>query len=240
LGTLTRKQEGEFAMAGRVMMAYLVGWMVISGLIAQQAGSSPLTVNPQERSIILACRIAPRKLPHLNEIYPLEVVACYPHDGDPKGQKAHETVVVFSGVKPSEVHKALESFGLKPGKPAYGEGQKAEGPEVRIFLEIPSPVGGWQRLPIERCMVDRRTGKPLPPLKWFFTGSVYKQPDPNKPDKVYAADLTGTLIAIFPVTNETVIQSELTMKDEPVIKLELSKSLPKEGTPARLVIVVPK
>jgi hypothetical protein len=30
------------------------------------------------------------------------------------------------------------------------------------------------------------------------------------------------------------------MKDEPVIKLELSKSLPKEGTPARLVIVVPK
>jgi hypothetical protein len=89
-------------------------------------------------------------------------------------------------------------------------------------------------------MVDRRTGKPLPPLKWYFTGSVYKQPNPDKPEKVYAADLTGTLIAIFPVTNETVIQSELTMKDEPVIKLELSKSLPKEGTPVRLVIVAEK
>ncbi|MCS7014769.1 MAG: YdjY domain-containing protein [Gemmatales bacterium] len=206
----------------------------------EQTKEPILLVKPEERAVILHCRIAPRKLPHLKEIYPLEVVATYPHDGDPKGQKAHETVVVFSGVKPSEVHRALESFGLKPGKPALGEGQKAEGPLVRIFLEIPSPVGGWQRLPIERCMVDRRTNKPLPPLKWHFTGSVYKQPDPDKPEKVYAADLSGTLIAIFPVTNETVIQSELTMKDEPVIKLELSKSLPKEGTPVRLVIVAEK
>ena len=63
-----------------------------------------------------------RKLPTLTQIYPLEVVACYPA---PQGQKAHETVVTFE-VKPSEVAKALESFGLKPGKPAVGEEEALE------------------------------------------------------------------------------------------------------------------
>jgi hypothetical protein len=54
---------------------------------------------------------------------------------------------------------------------------------------------------------------------------------------VYAADLSGTLIAIFPVTNETVFQSSLTMADEPSLKLETDKTLlPAEGTAVTLVI----
>jgi hypothetical protein len=68
------------------------------------------------KTITIPCKIAPRKLPNLKQIYPLEVVATWPA---PKGQKAHETVVVFD-VKPSDVHKALENFGLKAGKPALG------------------------------------------------------------------------------------------------------------------------
>ena len=51
------------------------------------------------------------------KIYPIEVVACW---ANPKGKKAHETVLTID-VKPSDVHKALESIGLKPGKPARGE-----------------------------------------------------------------------------------------------------------------------
>ncbi len=63
------------------------------------------------------------------------------------------------------------------------------------------------------------------------------QPDPNKKDKVYGADLTGTLISIFPVTNQTVFQTNLTMKEEKFVKLETDKKvLPKEGTPVKLVI----
>ena len=93
-------------------------------------------------------------------------------------------------------------------------------------------------MPIEKVLVDRKTGKPMPTLKWHFTGSVMKQPDPEKDEKVYGADLTGTLISIFPVTDETVIQSSLTMKDEPLIKLETDKKLlPAEGTQATLLIV---
>ena len=66
------------------------------------------------------------------------------------------------------------------------------------------------------------------------------QADPSKPEKTYGADLTGTLIAIFPVTNETVLQTNLTMKEEKYLKLETDKKiLPKEGAPVKLVIEVP-
>jgi len=209
---------------------------------AGQTGAKPkddekpgqVTVDKKARTVTIDCAVAPRKLPNLAEIYPLEVVATYPA---PRGQKAHETVVTFTGIKPSAVHKALEEMGLKAGKPAVGEGQKAQGPEVKLYLEIEGADGKVQRVPIETVMVNRKTGKPLPPVTWHFTGSAMKQLDPEKDDKVYAADFTGTLIALFPVTDETVIQSSLTMEDEPVIKLEIIKDkLPKEGTAAKLVI----
>ena len=42
---------------------------------------------------------------------------------------------------------------------------------------------------------------------------------------------------IFPVTDQTVFQSSLSMKYEGLMKLEVnSKTLPKEGTPVKLVI----
>ncbi len=193
-----------------------------------------VVVDKKARTVTVDCAVAPRKLPNLSEIYPLEVVACYPA---PRGQKAHETMVTFSGIKPTQVHKALEEIGLKAGKPARGDNAKAEGPEVRLFLEVPGPDGKVEKLPIESLMVDKKTGKPLPPLTWHFTGSVMKQLDPEKDALDYAADFTGTLIGIFPVTDETVIQSSLTMKDEPVYKLEVVKDkLPKEGTPLKLII----
>jgi hypothetical protein len=195
-----------------------------------------LTVDKDKRSLTIECAIAPRKLPNLADIYPIEVIGCYPA---PRGQKAHETVITFTGVKPSSVHKALEQLGLKPGKPAVGSAQRAEGPELKISLEFTGPDGKTQRLPIEQTMVFLKGEKPVGALKWHFTGSIMKQPDPEKDDKVYGADLTGTLITLLPVTNETVIQSNLTAEDEPTYKLETKKSvLPKEGKPAKLIIEV--
>ncbi|MCS6977298.1 MAG: YdjY domain-containing protein [Gemmatales bacterium] len=208
------------------------------GATAQEKPPS-MIVDKERKTITITCTVAPRKLPNLDQIYPIEVIATYPA---PQGQKAHETVVCFTGVKPSDVHKALESLGLKPGKPARGEGARASGPEVSLSLLLPTADGSTKEVPIEKTLVDRKTGKPLPPLKWHFTGSVMKQPDPEKPDMVYGADFTGTLIAIFPVTDEVVIQSQLTMKEEPLIKLEVNRSgenaVPSEGTPVKLVIKV--
>ena len=130
-------------------------------------------------------------------------------------------------------------MGLKPGHPARGEGQAAAGPEVNISLVIPGIDGKPRRIPLEKAMIDPRTGKPIPKLKWIFTGSIMRQPDPDKPAQVYGADLTGTLISIVPVTDETVFQTNLTMKEEPLLKLEDNVDiLPPEGTSVELLIQV--
>lgn len=207
------------------------GWA--SGQTPAPAG---LKVDKEKKTVTIECRIAPRKLPNLSEVYPIEVIAAW---AAPKGQKAHETVVTTE-IKPSELHQALVSLGLKPGKPAKGEGAAAAGPEVKLFLDLPGPGGIAKRMPIERALVDKKTGKTMPALKWVFTGSVEKQPDPAKPERIYAADATGTFVAIFPVTDECVLQSSLTMKDEPLIKLDTNvKVLPEAGVAAQLVVVVP-
>lgn len=202
---------------------------------AEQAKDAPqpIAVDQEKRTVTIAAVVAPRKLATLNEIYPIEVIATLPA---PKGQKAHETVVSFDA-KPSEIHKALEQLGLAPGKPIAGEEGAAQGPELRLLIEIPTDDDGTRRIPIERTLLDKRTGKPMPILKWHFTGSAMVQPNPEKEEKVYGADVSGTLASVFPVTDQTVIQSNLTMQDEPLLKLETDKKiLPPEGTPVKLII----
>jgi hypothetical protein len=198
-----------------------------------------ITVDKKARSISIEARIAPRKLEYLKgEVYPIEVIACWAH---PKGKKAHETVVTFEA-RPSEIHKAMESLGLKAGKPVMGESDSSpQGPEVQLFIEVTREDGKPRRIPIEKTLIDPKNGKPMPKVKWRFTGSAMTKPDPNKEESVYGADMSGTLIAIFPVTNETVFQTSLTMKEEKYLKLETNtKILPKEGTLVKLVIVIPK
>jgi hypothetical protein len=208
-----------------------VGFL-LAGAEGRAQKAPDLVVDKKAKTVTLACVVAPRKLPNLKQVYPIEVVATHPA---PRGQKAHETIVVFDA-KPSDIHKALEGLGLKAGRPGVGERSKASGPEIRLFLEIP----GKQKIPVEDALVDTKTGKTIPRLKWLFTGSVMKNPDPEKDDKVYGADLSGTLITIFPVTEDVVIQTDLAAQDEGQWKLEVNAmKLPKEGSPIRLIIQVP-
>jgi hypothetical protein len=214
--------------------------VALAGAARADEPASGVVVDKDRKAVVVDARIAPRKIEDpkfKGVVYPIEVIACW---GFPKGQKAHETVVTID-VKPSEVHKALEQLGLKSGKPVKGDvAETSQGPELTILLEVPSDTG-TRRIPIERALLDPRTNKPLPKVKWRFTGSVLSKPSPDKEDKVYGADLTGTLIAIFPVTDETVVQTSLTMKEEKYLKLETNKTvLPKEGTPVKLVIEAAK
>jgi len=230
--------DSTFA-TSKIVAACLFAALIVcdpDSLRAQDKPAEPaVSINKEKKSVTIACKIAPRKLPNLTEVYPIEVIATLPA---PEGKKAHETVVTFSA-KPSEIHAALVGLGMKPGKPALGEDAAAAGPEVKISLEMPGPDGSPKVIPIEKTLVDRKTGKPLPPLKWIFTGSAVKEAAPGKTDKVYAADNSGTLIAIFPVTDETVFQTHLTMKEEPLLKLETNtKVLPAEGTAVKLIIEV--
>jgi hypothetical protein len=207
---------------------------------AEKETSARITVDKEKRLVIIDCKIAPRKMEDpkfQGVIYPIEVIACWSY---PKGQKAHETVVTIDGIKPSAVHKALESLGLKPGKPAMGEGQVPEGPKVNVYLEIPGASGKPKRVAMTKTLLDPKSKKPMPKVDWRFTGSVMSKPAPDKEEKVYGADLTGTLISIFPVTNETVLQTNLTMKEEKYLKLETDTDLlPKIGTEVKLILEVP-
>ena len=199
---------------------------------AHAADPPGIRVDAAKKAVVIDARVAPRKLPQHDKVYPIEVVACWP---DPKGKKAHETVVTID-VKPSDVHKALESLGLKPGKPARGENTEAAGPEVKVSLEVPDG-GGTRKLSIHRFLIDPKTKQPFPrDVTFRFTGSVMSKPDPAGPAE-FGADVNGTLIAIYPVTDETVLQTSLTMKDEKHLKLDVDPAvLPREGTPVKLII----
>jgi hypothetical protein len=219
---------------------WLLAALVVFGACA--TASAEIAVDKDKRTITVDAKMAPRKIdaPGYDKIYPLEVVACWPWQKGVTG-KAHETVVTITD-KPSEIHKALvETFGLKPGTPQNGGEKPGEGPEVTIFLEFQNEANETKHVPIEKTMIDTKTNKGLGKLKWRFTGSVMAQPDPNKPDKVYGADTTGTLICIFPVTDLTVFQTNLKFKDQDYVNLETdTKLVPKIGTPVKLIIQVPE
>jgi hypothetical protein len=225
----------------RIRIALVIGILIALGtqLPSQEKkdGTPGVVTDKDKKTVTIDAKIAPRKLPHLKEIYPLEVIACWPH---PKGKKAHETIVTIDA-KPSDVHKALESLGLKAGTPVQGEGEP-KGPAVNIFFLVPDAAGLDRKVTIDKAMVDPKNGKPFPKtVEWRFTGSAPVQPDPNKDEKIYGADWSGTLIAIFPVTKETVFQTSLQIESEKFLKLEVnSKFMPKEGTPVKLVIEVKK
>jgi hypothetical protein len=222
-------------------IALVVGCCILLGaqLSSQEKkdDKSGVVVDKDKKTITIDAKIAPRKLAHLKEIYPLEVIACWPH---PKGKKAHETIVTIDP-KPSDIHKALESLGLKAGTPVQGEGEP-KGPAVNIYFLVPDGDGIQKKVTIDKAMIDPKNGKPFPKnVEWRFTGSASVQPDPNKEEKVYGADWSGTLIAIFPVTKETVMQTSLQIENEKFLKLEVNdKTMPKEGTAVKLVLEVKK
>ncbi len=218
-------------------IVFIVGLAVCGAaceFAAAQEKSSGVTVDEAKRTVSVDAKVAPRKLPNLDQVYPIELIAGWPA---PKGKKAHEIVVTFD-INPSEVHKGLEKLGLKPGKPAMGEGAVPEGPQVNVYFEVPDGAGGVKRVTMEKALYDPKTKKPCPKINFLFTGSVMSAPDPSNPSvKKYGADMTGSLISLFPVTNETVLQTAWTMKEEKFLKLEVNPDvMPKEGTPVKLVI----
>jgi hypothetical protein len=116
---------------------------------------------------------------------------------------------------------------------------------VRLVIEYAGRSGLVKRVDLARAVVDRRTGLGIEPggsrarVRWFFTGSSALAGDAAgaaEESEVYGADFSGTLVTIYPVTSETVIQSSLDMEAESLLHLEVAPSLPPAGTKARLLI----
>lgn len=226
--------------AFRFFLVFGAAVSAATSLPSQEKKGSGIVVDKDARTVTIDAKVAPRKvIPGKDDIYPLEVIATWAY---PKGKKAHETIVTIDeSIKPSEVHKALESLGLKPGTPVMGEGDP-KGPALNVYFLVPDSTGLDRKVSLDRAMIDSKNGKPFPKnIEWRFTGSSLTQPDPNKAEKIYGADFSGTFLVIFPVTSETILQTELTIKSEGVMKLEVnSKVMPKVGTPVKLVLEVKK
>jgi hypothetical protein len=210
---------------------------------SQDKKGKGVVVDKDAKTVTIDAKIAPRKLANLDKIYPLEVIACWPA---PKGKKAHETIVTIDeAIKPSEIHKALESLGIKAGTAVMGAGEP-KGPAINVYFLVDGSDGLPRKVTLDKAMVDSKNGKPFPKkvdgkdIEWRFTGSTMTVAEAGKDQKVYGADFSGTFMAIFPVTSETVVQSSLTIDYEGIMKLEVSKTMPKEGTPVKLVIEVKK
>src|SRR6476661_1311653 len=135
----------------------MIGVVLVGGVVAraeEKGGTGGVVVDKEKKTVTVPAKVAARKIndPRYTEIYPIEAVATAPF---PRGQK---------------VHAALESLGLKPGHPAEGEDGVAEGPEVKVSVVLPS----GKTVPIEKTLVDKKTGKAMPTLHWRFCGSARK------------------------------------------------------------------
>ncbi len=214
---------------------------VAVAVLAHAAAEDPkpvpgLTVDKDKKLVAVAAKVAPRKLAAKEfegKVYPIEVIACFPY-AEGKQRKAHETVLT-TDVNPSDVHKAIESLGVKPGKPAKGD-EAAEGPELRVFVEVAQPDGTAKRLTLDKILVDPKTDKPMPKMKFLFVGSPSGPVSPDDPKVIYKADVTGTLLTVFPVT-ESVVQSTLPVTA--AVPLEVKKGvLPKENDDVKLILEV--
>ena len=66
----------------------LLGILLASGSqLVGQAGKDAakgVVVDKEKKTVTIDAKMAPRKLPNLDQIYPLEVIACWPH---PKGEE---------------------------------------------------------------------------------------------------------------------------------------------------------
>src|SRR5947209_16411272 len=120
----------------RIRMAVLlVALLALTPALPGQGGGGKtgVVVDKAKRTVTIDAKVAPRKLEHLKgEVYPIEVIACWPH---PKGKKAHETVVTIDAA-PSAVARALEELELKPGTPVMGGKDAPKGPEVKVYLLV--------------------------------------------------------------------------------------------------------
>ena len=220
------------------LSAAVAAALMLSAESRSEDPAPAVTVDKDKKAVVVEAVIAPREVLKDGDgkfqIYPIEVFAT--HTKAAGAQKAHETVINVTA-KPSEVHKGLESLGLKPGKPGFVGRAKPAGPEVKMSLEFEKD-GKTVRIPAEDAVIQVKAGKPLsavPGFKWLFTGSQMTMPDPEKDDLAYGADFTKTLIGIFPVTNEVVIQSN--QEEGAGEKLEVNKAVvPPIGTKVKLII----
>jgi len=148
-----------------------------------------------------------------------------------RGGKVYETVFVTYR-RPGEIRQALSEIGLHAGQPA-GAKTMPRGSGVSIFVEYES--GGKKvRRAADEFVVLAKTGKPLKPRPWVYTGSV-NTADPSSGKPILQASLTGNVIGLHPVDGSPLLQNSRPESRKDNIYKTNIKALPPTGTPLRLI-----
>ncbi|MEK6674866.1 MAG: YdjY domain-containing protein [Planctomycetota bacterium] len=118
---------------------------------------------------------------------PLELFACSPRT------REHESIITIQA-RPLHVFQAMGLVGLEPGQPLRHDREKdtwlpPTGESISIRVRYGND-GIDFTVPIERWMVDAKTGLPSPALPWVFAGSTML------PDGVLGADVEGTVVSV--------------------------------------------
>lgn len=161
----------------------------------------------------------------------LELFACSgPH-------KVHESIVRLR-CKPSDLFRALGLIGLTPGRPArWDESSQSTIPARGEPAEVLVRWTEGDRARVvaaHEWLLDLDTERPLPPLRWLFTGSMLLR------DGVFGADLDGAVICVVdfptavltlappqtPTTTSAPVQSSQPVRDAAQTTRPASASAP--------------
>ena len=83
-----------------------------------------------------------------------------------------------------------------------GKAHPPSGPAVRLWVSR----GGGKRVPLERFVLDVKTGKSMKPVGWIFTGSREGY-DPVRDAMVLQATITGNLVSLHHADATVLIQN---------------------------------
>ena len=97
--------------------------------------------------------------------------------------------ILATSASPSEIHRALEFIGLKPGWPADPGHERLWPKGDRVRFTVHARMGeGPRAVPLESFLSVTQTGQPMAPTNLVFVGSVMEPDAQNPGRKVYAAD----------------------------------------------------
>ena len=191
---------------GAILLA--VGLILVSDVWGEEVGKLPhLEFDAKQKQIRVECEA-------LNCQMALEFFCVV------TGTNEYESVL-RSEVKPSDLHFALLTLGLKAGEPVrYSEGAKRwlapHGPPLQISVQY-EKEGKTIVAPAYRWMRNVKSKKEMPPMTWIFAGSRVME------DGKYAADVTGYIVSV--------VNFDLTVIDIPRLASSANETLEWEYNP---------
>lgn len=194
---------------------------------SQPANPLPgITVDKEHRKVTLECSV-------LHPGVLIELIACMPNS------REHEAMVLVRA-RPQRIHLALLLVGFEPGHPAGWDEVRQEpipatGDPLDLQIQWTDPkTGKVQTVAVEDWLAAADPAKPVPRLRWLFTGSRLFD------DGTYMADQEGSIVSISNFPDAVIDLAGRHTRDNADLEFKSNaKVMPPAGTKCQLVILPP-